>query len=258
MSFQNLSVVINDQIATLTITRASKLNALNSETLSEIHQAIDQLNADTNVRGIILTGEGNKAFVAGADISQMINMNAQEAQAYSKFGQDAFSKIENSAKPVIALINGFALGGGCELAMACHIRIATENAKMGLPEVSLGVIPGFGGTQRLIQYVGKAKAIELTITGNIISAGEALTLGLVSYVFATIEEATQKSLEILQKSKNNSSIAIAHAIKAINAFNPNDAKGYQVEHETFGTLVNSEDCKEGMGAFLEKRKPNFK
>lgn len=256
--FQNLSLVIENQIATLTINRPSKLNALDKETLAEIAQVMDEINVNNNIRGVILTGEGSKAFVAGADISQMVNMNATEAQAYSKFGQDAFAKIENCKKPVIALVNGFALGGGCELAMACHLRIATENAKLGLPETTLGVIPGFGGTQRLAQYVGKAKAIELTITGNIITAKEALELGLVSYVFATKEEALTKSLEILEKVKNNAPIAIAHAIKAINALNPNDAKGYQLEYETFGTLVNSADCKEGMGAFLEKRKANFK
>ncbi len=258
MSFQNIAIQIENQIATLTITRPAKLNALNHETLAEIHQAMDMLDAHTEVRGVILTGEGVKAFVAGADISQMVAMNAQEAQTYSKFGQDAFAKIENLSKPVIALVNGFALGGGCELAMACHLRIATENAKLGLPEVTLGVIPGFGGTQRLAKYVGKAKAIELTITGNIISAQEALQLGLVSYVFPTIADASAKAHEILEKVKNNAPIAIAHAIKAINALQPNDAIGYQLEYETFGTLVNSEDCKEGMGAFLEKRKPNFK
>jgi enoyl-CoA hydratase len=257
MIFQNIAVEINQQIATLTITRASKLNALNAETLAEIHQAIDELDKNTEVRGIILTGEGTKAFVAGADISQMVNMNAEEAQKYSKFGQDTFSKIENASKPVIALVNGFALGGGCEIAMACHIRIATENAKLGLPEVTLGVIPGFGGTQRLAQYVGKAKAIELMLTGNIISAQDALAFGLVSYVFPNIAEANAKAVEILEKVKNNAPIAIAHAIKAINALNPNDAKGYQIEHETFGILAETADFKEGMGAFLEKRKANF-
>ncbi|TAE71048.1 MAG: enoyl-CoA hydratase [Bacteroidetes bacterium] len=253
----NLAIEIKNQIATLTIMRASKLNALNVETLQEILQAVQVLNENKDVKGVLLTGEGEKAFVAGADISQMVNMTENDALSYSQLGHKAFASIENAPKPYIALINGFALGGGLELAMACHIRLAVEKSKLGLPEVTLGVIPGFGGTQRLTSLVGKAKAFEMVLTGDMITGQEAKELGLVNHIFPTIAEMTAKGNEILEKVSKRGSLAIEKAIKTINAQYDSEQGGYIQEVMSFGHLFATKDCKEGMNAFLEKRTPNF-
>jgi enoyl-CoA hydratase len=257
MSFQNLSIDIQNQIATLTITRSAKLNALNIETLQELEKAVTQLNEDKNVKGVMLTGEGEKAFVAGADISQMVNMTENEALAYSQLGHRVFGAIENAPKPYIALINGFALGGGLELALGCHIRLAVEKAKLGLPELNLGVIPGFGGTQRLSLAIGRAKALELILTSDIITAQEAKALGLVSYVFNSIEEMKTKAIEILEKVSKKGSLAVAKAIHTVVAQYDSQAGGYIQECMSFGHLAATKDFKEGMSAFLEKRPANF-
>jgi enoyl-CoA hydratase len=257
MSFNNILVDKNDALAQITINRPKKLNALNKETITELSTALTDLENDEAVRVIILTGSGEKAFVAGADISEFANFSVEEGGVLSRKGQEMlFDLVENLSKPVIAAVNGFALGGGLELAMSCHFRIASDNAKMGLPEVSLGVIPGYGGTQRLSQLVGKGKAMELVMTAGMIPADEALSLGLVNHV-TTQEELVPLANKLASKIMRNSSVAISGAIKAINANYKEGVNGYDVEIEEFGNCFGTEDFKEGTTAFLEKRKPNF-
>jgi enoyl-CoA hydratase len=257
MSFNNILVDKNDALAKITINRPKKLNALNKETITELSTAFTDLENDEAVRVIILTGSGEKAFVAGADISEFANFSVEEGGLLARKGQEMlFDLVENLSKPVIAAVNGFALGGGLELAMSCHFRIASDNAKMGLPEVSLGVIPGYGGTQRLSQLVGKGKAMELVMTAGMISADEALSLGLVNHV-TTQEELVPLANKLASKIMRNSSVAISGAIKAINANYKEGVNGYDVEIEEFGNCFGTEDFKEGTTAFLEKRKPNF-
>jgi len=254
----NILINKNEKIATITINRPSKLNALNKVTIQELHDAFVELNADTNIKIIILTGSGNKAFVAGADISEFADFDASQATTLSKTGQKLlFDFIENLNTPVIAAINGFALGGGLELAMACHFRIASDTAKMGLPEVSLGVIPGYGGTQRLPQLVGKGKAMELIMSASMLNAEEAKNYGLVNYVVSQ-DELLPLCEKLASKISRNSSTAISAAIKAINANFDNSKNGYAIEIEQFGKCFGSKDFTEGTIAFLEKRKPNFK
>lgn len=257
MSFNNILVDKNDALAQITINRPKKLNALNKETITELSTAFTDLENDEAVRVIILTGSGEKAFVAGADISEFANFSVEEGGVLARKGQEMlFDLVENLSKPVIAAVNGFALGGGLELAMSCHFRIASDNAKMGLPEVSLGVIPGYGGTQRLSQLVGKGKAMELVMTAGMIPADEALSLGLVNHV-TTQEELVPLANKLASKIMRNSSVAISGAIKAINANYKEGVNGYYVEIEEFGNCFGTEDFKEGTTAFLEKRKPNF-
>jgi enoyl-CoA hydratase len=257
MSFNNILVDKNDALAKITINRPKKLNALNKETITELSTAFTDLENDEAVRVIILTGSGEKAFVAGADISEFANFSVEEGGLLARKGQEMlFDLVENLSKPVIAAVNGFALGGGLELAMSCHFRIASDNAKMGLPEVSLGVIPGYGGTQRLSQLVGKGKAMELVMTAGMIPADEALSLGLVNHV-TTQEELVPLANKLASKIMRNSSVAISGAIKAINANYKEGVNGYDVEIEEFGNCFGTEDFKEGTTAFLEKRKPNF-
>jgi len=257
MSYNNISVSENDSITIITINRPKKLNALNRETIQELHNAFKDADTDRATRVIILTGSGEKAFVAGADISEFADFEVAEGANLSKKGQEIlFDFIENLSTPVIAAVNGFALGGGLELAMACHFRIASDNAKMGLPEVSLGVIPGYGGTQRLPQLVGKGKAMEMIMTAGMISAEDALQKGLVNYV-TTQEELMPLAEKIAVKIMRNSSVAIAAAIKAINANFKDGVNGYQVEIEQFGNCFGTDDFEEGTTAFLEKRKANF-
>ncbi|KOY51502.1 enoyl-CoA hydratase/isomerase family protein [Polaribacter dokdonensis] len=257
MSFNNILVDKNDALAQITINRPKKLNALNKETITELSTAFTDLENDEVVRVIILTGSGEKAFVAGADISEFANFSVEEGGVLARKGQEMlFDLVENLSKPVIAAVNGFALGGGLELAMSCHFRIASDNAKMGLPEVSLGVIPGYGGTQRLSQLVGKGKAMELVMTAGMIPADEALSLGLVNHV-TTQEELVPLANKLASKIMRNSSVAISGAIKAINANYKEGVNGYDVEIEEFGNCFGTEDFKEGTTAFLEKRKPNF-
>ena len=255
MQTENIQTEVNDQIMVITITRESKLNALNKLTLTELSNAISEGELNAAVRGIIITGAGEKAFVAGADISEFNNYSAAEGKELAKEGQaKVFDVIEQCSKPVIAAVNGFALGGGLELAMACHIRIASENARLGLPEVSLGLIPGYGGTQRLTQLVGKGKAIELIATADIITAQDALVIGLVNHVVPQTE-LMAKAIEILNKVKLRAPIAVANAIAAINA--AGTEQGYETEIERFGACFSTEDFKEGTAAFIEKRKPVF-
>ncbi len=244
-------------ICSIIINRPQALNALNQETLEELHSAIGDCYQREDVKGIIITGEGDKAFVAGADIKEIAAIPTEKAFEFSKKGQDLFKMIEDCSKPVIAIVNGFALGGGCELAMACHMRIATENARFGLPEVSLGIIPGYGGTQRLAQLVGRGKALELSMTGDMISALEAREIGLVNHVVTTKEEAIALAEKIMSKIFSKGPLAIAALIKSVNSGYNQEKEGYLEEAKNFVALTASQDFKEGTNAFLEKRKPNF-
>jgi len=257
MNYKNIKVEISDKIAKLFIHRPKKLNALNKATIAELHDAFAELNADKNIRAIILTGSGDKAFVAGADISEFANFDIKEGTALAKEGQKLlFDFIENLKTPVIAAVNGFALGGGLELAMASHFRVASENAKMGLPEVSLGVIPGYGGTQRLPQLVGKGKAMEMILTAGMITAEDAKNSGLVNHVVP--QEALMPLCEKLAKRISyNSGSAISAVIQAVNANFKDGIDGFDVEIEQFGNCFGTEDFEEGTTAFLEKRKANF-
>ena len=257
MRYNNVLVSEEDGIATITINRPKKLNALNKETIAELHDAFEEADAEIETRVIILTGSGEKAFVAGADISEFADFDVEEGAKLSRQGQELlFDFIENLSTPVIAAVNGFALGGGLELAMACHFRIASGNAKMGLPEVSLGLIPGYGGTQRLPQLVGKGKAMEMIMTASMITAEDAKTCGLVNHV-VSLDELLPLSNKIGSKIMNNSSTAVASAIKAINANFKEGTNGFNVEIEQFGNCFGTEDFEEGTTAFLEKRKANF-
>jgi enoyl-CoA hydratase len=244
-------------IAIITINRPTKLNALNKETIQELHEAFYALNKEQAIKAIIITGSGEKAFVAGADISEFANFSVQEGQELAAQGQALlFDFVQNLSTPVIAAVNGFALGGGLELAMACHFRVASTNAKMGLPEVTLGVIPGYGGTQRLTQLVGKGRAMELIMTAGMVDAETAKNYGLVNHVVEQ-EELLEFAKGIAAKIANNSSVAIAKAIQAINANFEDGTNGYAVEIENFGACFGTEDFKEGTTAFLEKRKAIF-
>lgn len=257
MNFDTILIEKNEHSATITINRPKKLNALNKNTILELHQAFKLLENDASVKVIIITGSGEKAFVAGADISEFSDYNVEEGTELAREGQKIlFDYVQNLSTPVIAAINGFALGGGLELAMAAHFRVASSNAKMGLPEVSLGVIPGYGGTQRLPQLVGKGKAMEMIMTAAMISAEEAKQYGLVNYVVAQ-EELMPLCQKLAGKIIKNSSVAIGAAIKAINANYTNCVNGYSVEIEQFGVSFGTDDFKEGTTAFLEKRKPEF-
>jgi len=256
MSFQNIKLEIKGKTALITIDRESKLNALNKDTIAELKAAVEQVEQDETVRGLILTGAGQKAFVAGADIQEFLGKSAEEAKALSQFGHELMDKLANLSKPVIAAINGFALGGGLELALACHMRIAANSAKMGLPEVSLGLIPGYGGTQRLTELVGKGKALEIILTADMIDAHDALQWGLVNKV-VELYELEESAQNILNKIYSRSKSAVAAAIKAVNTGLDKQVDGYKEEIDAFGFCFGSEDFKEGVSAFLEKRKPLF-
>jgi enoyl-CoA hydratase len=257
MTYKNLLLNIKDRILYITINRESKLNALNKETLSELNVAVTDSSQDSSVGGIIITGAGPKAFVAGADIEEFSNFNSAEGKILAREGQTkVFDMIQNSSKPVIAAINGFALGGGLELALACHIRVASSNAKLGLPEVSLGLIPGYGGTQRLTQLVGRGKALEMILTADMISAEEAYRVGLVNYVVAA-DELLPKAQELLQKIMSRSPLAVAAAIRAVNAGLTDGVNGYDAEIQEFSNCFGTDDYREGVVAFKEKRKPVF-
>lgn len=256
MSFENLLVEDRNRIRYITVNRESKMNALNGATLGELSQAFTEAFGEANVGGIIITGAGQKAFVAGADISELTKLNADTALDFAKNAHSrVFDLIENGSKPVIACINGYALGGGLELAMACHIRIASTNAKMGLPEVTLGLIPGYGGTQRLTALVGKGKALEMILTADMIDAGEAYRTGLVNYVIEQ-DGLISKAEELLGKILQRAPLAIAAAIKAVNRAGYED--GFETEIKGFAERFATKDTAEGIAAFLEKRKPNFK
>ncbi|MGI9552114.1 MAG: enoyl-CoA hydratase/isomerase family protein [Aurantibacter sp.] len=257
MSYNNLIVEYDNNFATLTINRPDKLNALNRETIHELHKALAELNTDKEIKVIIMTGSGEKAFVAGADISEFADFSVEEGARLASEGQEIlFDFIEGLSTPVIAAINGFALGGGLELAMACHFRVASHNARMGLPEVSLGVIPGYGGTQRLPQLIGKGRALELIMTASMIDVDRALSYGLVNHVVSQ-EELLPYCLKTAKKIAKNSPIAISHAIKAVNAGFKTNVNGYESEIEAFGNCFGTADFKEGTSAFLQKRKADF-
>ena len=257
MSFQNLLIETKDRIQYIIINRETKLNALNKDTLNELHTAIYNAFQNPAIGGIILTGAGPKAFVAGADIAEFALLDTEGGSNLARQGQtQVFDLIENGNKPVIAAINGFALGGGLELAMACHIRVAADTAKMGQPEVTLGLIPGYGGTQRLTQLVGKGKAMEMIMTADMITAVEAQQLGLVNHV-VNAENLLPKAEEIMNKILQKAPLAISAAIKTVNASAKDGVNGFEMEIEEFGNCFNTADLKEGVAAFLEKRKPVF-
>jgi len=257
MSYKNLKLQVKAGILHLVINRPDKLNALNFETLDELKDAMKSVYDDDEVKAIIITGDGEKAFVAGADISEFTQLNKINSRKISENGQDIFSLIEKCPKPVIAAVNGFALGGGCELALACHMRVASDNAKLGLPEVTLGILPGYGGTQRLTLLVGKGKAFEMIMTGEMITAEHAEKIGLVNYVVPQAE-LLPKCEAILQKIMQRAPIAIAQTVECVNAVYNETKDGYEVEANSFAICTKTEDFKEGTKAFLEKRKPEFK
>lgn len=263
MSYSTLLVQMENGICTITINRPDKLNALNKEVFNDLDKAIDEVNNNPAIKTAIITGAGPKAFVAGADISEFGGLSREQAMALAKRGQDVFFKIENSRKPIVAAVNGFALGGGCELAMACHFRLCSENAKFGQPEVNLGLIPGYGGTQRLTQLVGKGKSMELQMTAHLIDANEALQLGLVNHV-TTADTLLQRTKDILTIIQSKAPIAVGKIIECVNVAVVSDSaytngkSGYDKEIEAFGDCFVTEDMKEGTTAFLEKRKAEFK
>ncbi|HEX6535879.1 MAG TPA: enoyl-CoA hydratase-related protein [Gemmatimonadaceae bacterium] len=257
MTFSTLSFDVDDRVATITVNRPEKLNALNDETIAELGEAIDLVARRDDIAGVILTGAGAKAFVAGADIAELASQGPIDGRDRARRGQAVFSRFERSAKPVIAAVNGFALGGGCELALACHIRIASENARLGLPEVKLGIGPGYGGTQRLPRLVGKGRALELILTGEMIDAAEAHRIGLVNRVVpqaSLLGEAGRMLRQILAQGP----LAVALCIQAVNrGMETSLDEGLSLEADHFGLLASTEDMREGMRAFLEKRAARF-
>ena len=257
MSYEHLQIEETDGIVFLTLHRPDALNALNGAMLRDLHQFFGtDYRQREDIKGIILTGAGERAFVAGADIKEFLDIAADgNGEAMAHRGHEIFFQIENFHRPVIALVNGFALGGGCELAMACHLRIATENAKFGQPEVNLGIIPGYGGTQRLNQYIGKGKATEMILTGNMIDAREAEGLGLVNYVLPA-GETRAKAVELLNLIGKKGPLAIRESIRAINAYYANK-EAFAAEAKAFGDTTRTEDFREGAAAFVEKRAANF-
>ncbi|OQP47133.1 enoyl-CoA hydratase [Niastella yeongjuensis] len=254
--YSAITTSIENALLLITINRPDKMNALNKTVLDELNAAVDEIYTNPAVKSAIITGAGAKAFVAGADISEFQGLKHQEGIALAQKGQDIFKKIENSPKPIVAAVNGFALGGGCELAMACHFRIAADNARFGQPEVNLGLIPGYGGTQRLTQLIGKGRAIEYMITGNMIDANTALQFGLVNYVVPQ-EELLNKAKSILELVNTKAPLAVGRCIKAANAVFDHTKDGFSEEVKLFGECFATEDMVEGTSAFLEKRKPNF-
>ena len=255
--YQNILYSVEGAIATITINRESQMNALTIETIQEVGLAHDVALADDAVKGILITGSGNKAFIAGADIKEFSDFSVDEANDMSAAGHGVFNKLEHSPKPVLAAINGFALGGGLELAMACHMRIASENARFGQPEVNLGLIPGYGGTQRLIRLAGHGKALELLMTGNMIDAAEAHRIGLVNSV-ASQEELMPVCQKLLNKIASKSSLTIAQLVMLGNAYQNADENGFQLEIDEFANCFGTDDFKEGVDAFINKRKAEFK
>lgn len=254
--YHHLLTALENNILIVTINRPEKLNALNKEVFTDLSNVLNEIETNKDVKSVIITGAGSKAFVAGADISEFGSLDKKGAMMLAKRGQDIFGRIENCSKPIVAAVNGFALGGGCELAMACHFRVASENAKFGQPEVNLGLIPGYGGTQRLVQLIGKGKALELLLSAHLIDATEAKQLGLVNYV-TTAETLLEHTKKILDTINAKAPLAVAGCIKAANAVFDETKNGYAVEIEEFGNAFDTEDMKEGTSAFIEKRKAVF-
>ncbi len=256
MSYENLTLVVSDRVAVLTVNRPDKLNALNDATIAELERAIDEVRSRDDIGGVILTGAA-RAFVAGADIAELRRQSPMEGKARAAYGQAVFDKYERSPKPVIAAINGFALGGGCELAMACHIRLASESAKFGQPEVKLGIAPGYGGTQRLPRLVGRGRALQLLLTGEMIDAAEALRIGLVNKVVPA-GELMATAEQMMRQILANAPLALALCIEAVDrGYNATQADGLNLEANHFAILSGTADMAEGMAAFLEKRAATF-
>jgi enoyl-CoA hydratase len=256
MPYQTLLTSLQDGILIITINRPDKLNALNKDVFTDLGNVVDEITQSPAIQSAIIIGSGSKAFVAGADITEFAGLSNEAAKILSKRGQDIFFKIENCSKPIIAAVNGFALGGGCELAMACHFRLAATHAKFGQPEVNLGLIPGYGGTQRLTQLIGKGRAIELLISGNMLDAETALQYGLVNYVVPA-DELLNKAMAILTNINSKAPLAIGACIQAVNAVFNNAQNGYNAEINAFGQCFGTADMIEGTTAFLEKRKAIF-
>ena len=256
MTYKNLLISTENGILTITLNRPKQLNALNKSVFEELENVMDFAIVNINIKSIIITGSGKRAFAAGADIKEFANFDVEEGKKMAQNGQRIFKIIENSSKPVIAAVNGFALGGGLELAMACHMRVASDNARFGQPETGIGVTPGYAGTQRLTQLIGKGKSMELLMTGEMIKADEALRLGLVNYVVMQSKLIT-KSTELLNKIMRQSPVAIKGVINCVNAYFTEGCNGFEVEAEEFGKCFGTKDFKEGTTAFLEKRKPKF-
>ncbi|MBV8255161.1 MAG: enoyl-CoA hydratase/isomerase family protein [Chitinophaga sp.] len=255
--YQTLTTQLENNTLIITINRPDKMNALNQTVMAELALAIDEVYSNKEIKSAVITGSGEKAFVAGADISEFLKLSTKEGEELAKKGHVIFHRIEKCPKPIIAAVNGFALGGGCELAMACHFRIASENAKFGQPEVNLGLIPGYGGTQRLTQLVGRGKAIELMMTGDMIAAADAQAWGLVNHV-VPLAELLPKAKALLQKIHTKAPLAIAGVIKCVNAALDKDQDGFEVEIKEFAASFATKDLHEGASAFLEKRQANFK
>lgn len=254
---QNLSLSTNGSILKITINRESKLNALTTGTIEELKEVVQSVYDDKDISGVIITGAGEKAFAAGADIGEFSGLNEMNARKFAEEGQEVFSMIENCHAPVVAVIDGFALGGGCELAMACHMRIATPKSKFGQPEVNLGILPGYGGTQRLTQLIGKGRAFEYLMTGGMMDADQALRYGLVNHLAETKDAAIEKATEILTVISKKAPIAIGLVVDCVNAVFNHDENGYQTEANAFARCCGTTDFKEGAVAFMEKRQPRF-
>lgn len=256
MAYTTLLTSLNTGILTITINRPDKLNALNRFVFDDLETVLMEVEKNNEIKAALITGSGQKAFVAGADISEFSGLSGTQGMELARRGQTIFFSIENASKPIVAAVNGFALGGGCELAMACHFRVAGENAKFGQPEVNLGLMPGYGGTQRLVQLIGKGRALELLLTGNMIDAQTALQYGLVNHVVPQ-EQLLEKTTDLLQTILQKAPYAVSSCIRAANAAFEPGHKGYEIELESFGECFHTEDMKEGTAAFLEKRKAHF-
>jgi enoyl-CoA hydratase len=255
-TFQHIQIRVEDNIAIITINRPDKLNALNILTLLELKCALQKVYLEKGIKALIITGEGRKAFAAGADIPEIAALESTNAKSFSENGQEIFRILEGCPKPVLGAINGYALGGGCELALACHLRLASKNAKFGLPEATLGILPAFGGTQRLTLLVGKSKALEMMLTGDMISAEEALNIGMINQVVDQPEDLLPACMQILKRILKNAPVSISKIITSVNAAYRKD--GYNVESDCFADLIETDDFTEGTSAFIEKRSPNFK
>lgn len=256
-TYKYISYSVEDGVALLTINREEKMNILNNATLDEIKEVIQEVYDNKDIKALTITGSGDKAFAAGADIREIAKLNELNGRKFSEHGQEIFDLIENCHKPVIAAINGFALGGGFELALSCHIRIASKNARLGLPEVSLGLLPGYGGTQRLTRLIGKGRSLELIMTAEMLSAEDAFSMGLVNHVVESPANLVTMATEIHQKIIRNAPLSIGMVIDSVNAATRNDINGFQVESNCFSSAMKTKDFEEGTKAFLEKRKPNF-
>lgn len=256
--YKNLKAEMKEGILTLTINRPEKMNALNRATIEELRDAIQEVYDDKDIKGVIITGEGEEAFIAGADITEIAELNEVNGRKFSESGQEVFSLIEKCDKPIIAAVNGYALGGGCELAMACHMRVATENAEMGQPEVNLGIIPGFGGTQRLTQLVGKGKALEIMMTADKVSAQEAWRIMLVNHLVPDKKTLLSYCRELIEKISSKAPLAIGMVVDCVNAVYNHDENGFQTEANSFAACCKSKDFDEGTAAFLSKRPAQFK